>query len=247
MTLKTIKEEQKVSQLAVDHIKSLTKTKELFKIFADEEKFIHSDKAVTFFMAGSPGAGKTETSKRFIENIQKRSNLGIVRIDADEIRELCPGYNGQNSSIYQAAATLGVNKLYDYINKKKFNALVDGTFAKEKYAFENIDRALKHKRLVYILYIFQDPLTAWEFTLKREALENRKITLDVFIKSFLESKNNVQKVKDKYKNRIFVNIIVKNKHNKTEKVELGIENIDDHIKFNYTYDSLYAILKEIKI
>lgn len=236
--------EERISRSAKNYIKKITKTGELFKIFAHPDKFFGQENPITFFMAGSPGAGKTETSKNFIE---ENGQFNIVRIDADEIRMLCPGYNGQNSHLYQEASALGVNKLYDYINKKKFNALIDGTFASEKYALANVDNALKRKRKVYITYIFQKPLEAWEFTLKRERLENRKITLEVFIRGFMESKNNVQKIKDIHKENVTVDIVVKNGQSKIEKAELNINNIDDHIDFNYTYDYLYDILKDIKI
>ena len=47
-------------------------------------------------MAGSPGAGKTEYSKRFVDGVKKDTGASIVRIDGDEIREILPQYNGSN-------------------------------------------------------------------------------------------------------------------------------------------------------
>lgn len=50
---------------------------------------------LSIFMAGSPGAGKTEFSKRLI----KENNINAVRIDADEIKTIIPQYTGKNSLI----------------------------------------------------------------------------------------------------------------------------------------------------
>lgn len=228
-------------------IKEMAKSKELYQKFADSQIYTPNEKPTTFFMAGSPGAGKTESSIRFINNLNKEIGLNVVRIDADEIRKLFPDYNGQNAHLFQEAATLGVNKIYDYANKKKYNILLDGTFSIEKYAFININTALKYSREVYVLYIFQDPKIAWEFTLKREKLENRKITLDRFISAFLDAKTNVDKVKEKYGKNIKVNLIEKDFENNTEKIQFNITCIDNYINFNYTSQSLYDILKEVKI
>ena len=47
--------------------------------------------AVSIFMAGSPGAGKTEFSIRLLEEIPENKKY-IVRIDPDEIRQSLPQY-----------------------------------------------------------------------------------------------------------------------------------------------------------
>ena len=236
-----------VSDEAVEYIKKLAKTKELYKLFADDAKYIPYSTPTTFFMAGSPGAGKTETSIKFIKNLNKDINFPIVRIDADEIRELCPNYNGQDAHLFREASVLGVNKLYDYINKKKFNALVDGTFSNEKYAITNIETAIKKGREVYIIYIFQDPQRAWGFTLKREKMQNRKITIEVFINSFIKAKDNVNKIKSIFKDRVNLSLIKKDYYNNDEEFWLNIDNIDNYVKFEYTKETLYDIIKDIKI
>ena len=50
----------------------------------------------SYFMAGSPEAGKTEYSKRFVDGVKKDTGASIVRIDGDEIREILPQYNSSN-------------------------------------------------------------------------------------------------------------------------------------------------------
>src|SRR3989344_1771087 len=81
----------------------------LIKKFADPEKYKSVLKPVSLFMAGSPGAGKTEVSKGLI----KRFEVSPIMIDADEIRKLCDGYTGDNAHIFQKAANKGVNILFD--------------------------------------------------------------------------------------------------------------------------------------
>ena len=236
-----------VENYGIDYIRQLVKTKELYKIFADDTSYMAYLTPTTFFMAGSTGAGKTETSIRFIKNINQTFNFPIVRIDADEIREKIPGYNGQNAHLYQEASILGVNKLYDYVNKKGFNVLMDGTFRNKKYALENIQRAINKGREVYVIYIYQEPARAWEFTLKREKLQNRKITKDIFIDSFISSKDNVNEIKQIFKTKVNIILIQKDYYNNDEKFWLNIDKIDNYIKFDYTKDSLNDIIKNIKV
>lgn len=236
-----------ISDEAILYIKKLAKSKELYKIFASEEKYSPYSSPTTFFMAGSPGAGKTETSKSFIESINEQIDFPVVRIDADEIRGLCPSYDGGNSHLFQGAVSIGVNKLYDFVLKKKYNTLLDSTFSKYNHADSNIERALGKNREVYVIYIYQDPKIAWEFTLKREKLEKRKITIDVFVEDFFKAKDNVNKIKEKYKNKVKIILIKKNYTNNVEKLWVNIDSIDNYIKFEYNEKSLYNELREVKI
>jgi len=143
-----------LSEQATQYIKQNKKI--LFEKFANEELFKSVDSPSSFFMAGSPGAGKTEFSKRFLsrhieEKKERNSDYNVIRIDADDIREILPGYTGSNSHLFQSAVSLGVNELYSFVLKKKINVLVDGTFSSEKYAMQNIERSLKRGRFVFVL------------------------------------------------------------------------------------------------
>lgn len=232
-----------ISEEAIKYIKN--NKKQIYEQFASEKTYRAFEVPVTFFMAGSPGAGKTEYSKNFIKNVNQVMDFPIVRIDADEFRELCPAYSGSNSHLFQGATALAVNKLYDYVLEKRYNVLVDGTFSSYKYAEENIKRALKKRREVYLFYIYQDPLVAWNFTLKREKIDGRKITLEVFIEDFFKAKDNVVKIKKLYKEKINIVLIKMDVDNNVEKIWLNKEDIDNYIKFIYTRESLYQLLKNI--
>lgn len=68
------------------------------KELTDPKTFPPSDMPISVFMAGSPGAGKTEFSKRLLEILDK-NRPKVVRMDGDELRKYLPGYTGGNSKI----------------------------------------------------------------------------------------------------------------------------------------------------
>jgi predicted ABC-type ATPase len=213
---------------------------ELIKRFANPEIFKSVEKPVSLFMAGSPGAGKTEVSRSLV----KRFDIGPIRIDADEIRAICPGYSGDKAHIFQKAATKGVNLLFDYALKNNIHAIIDGTFAYGD-APKNIERSLKHKRIVELWFIYQDPLKAWEFTKVREAVECRHVDKEVFIRSFLKAKDNTVAVKGAFGGTIELNLIVKNIDNTDGELHLNIqaEELDRYIGKAYTEDELKTLLQ----
>jgi adenylate kinase family enzyme len=241
-----------ISLIARNYIKELAKNGDLYEKFINKDDLVSFTSPVSIFMAGSPGAGKTETSKYLIDTIKKyllEKNgvyYPIIRVDADEIREICPHYNGSNSYLYQRAVSLGVDKLIDYINKKRLNALIDGTFSSTR-SISNIEIALRKKREVYIYYIYQEPLRAWEFTLKRERLEQRKITKESFVNAFIKARENVHYVKNLYSDRVILNIIIKNYANNIEKVYINVQNIDTYVGREYNEETLYRILNDVNI
>lgn len=214
----------------------------LFETFASSSIYKSREKPITLFMSGSPGAGKTEYSKALIETAREKANP-IVRIDADEIREIIPQYNGHNSDAVQRAASTGVHKLYDYCLKNKLDAMIDGTFANFEIAKRNTQRAIDRNREVAIYYVYQDPLIAWDFTKKREKLEGRRVSREVFIKAFFNARINVDKIKSIYKDQIKLYLVFKNYSNNVYKFYPQIKNIDKYIQDNYTIQSLDKLLK----
>lgn len=237
-------EDEELALKAKKYIYQIAKSTELYRFFVDANCGFCNN-PYTFFMAGSPGAGKTEWSKNFIKAIAK-NNQSILRIDADEIRELCPGYQGHNAHLFQGAAVVGVNKLYDYALKKSLNVLLDSTFANYYYAENNTKRALEKGRIVYIFYVYQEPTIAWEFTQKRERLDNRRITANIFINDFLLANENVKKMKNIFGDKIILVVIKKNYNNETEKL-LITENLDNCLEFGYTSESLQKLIIAVKI
>lgn len=233
------KEEEKLSQQAVRYVKK--NKDEIIEKFAGKD-FPPDKNPISVFMAGSPGAGKTEVSVRFLEILEKERNYKkVVRIDADEIREMLPGYKGDNSYIFQGATSIAVEKLLDYALDQDKNFILDGTFSNFKKVNQNVKRSLSRDRKVEILYLYQDPKLAWQLTKKREEREGRHIPKDIFIDQLFLAKRNVNKIKNKFSDRVELTLIERNYKGKDE-LSIDIENIDRHINFNYTKSKLKEIL-----
>ena len=231
-----------ISDEAISFIKS--HRKELVDRFCRLSDYPRSLNPFTMFMAGCPGAGKTEFSKSIIPELQKRDpEHRIVRIDADEIRLMIPQFNGKNSHKVQAASAIGVEKIFDHVQDHGQNCIVDGTFAKYNIAHKNIVRSLNKSRKVGIFLLYQEPLIAWDFTKKRDAIEKRNIPKDAFIESFFASKDNVIKIKAEFGNKIELNVIIKNGANEAGKMLFNVPTVDKKLGAGYTMGSLRKLLE----
>lgn len=189
---------------------------------------------VSIFMAGSPGAGKTEFSKRLLE----RLGGNIVRIDADDVRDMLPQYHGANAYVVHGAAALGVEKIYDSVLKYKLHSLIDGTFQNYNKEVSNIDRSLHNARAVEVFYVFQDPLIAWNFTQKREAVEGRHIPKEIFMSTLFSANENVKKIKRAFGDKIVLHVVLKNITNEQEEIFYNINEVDKYVNIGYTADEL---------
>lgn len=83
------------------------------------------------FMAGSPGAGKTETARRLIESLF----APYVHVDQDKIKSILPDYSGEMAEKYHGAASIGVDIVFNHILKKRYNFILDSTFSNIKKAY----------------------------------------------------------------------------------------------------------------
>ena len=194
---------------------------------------------VSIFMAGAPGAGKTESSKQLLRNAGH-----ILRIDADELREdfkIC-GYNGKNSHLFQKATSKLVHKIHDEALRSSISFLLDGTFASESMAEQNIKRSLKRGRIVFVVFVYQTPLIAWDFVLNREEVEGRRIRPEDFEKKFCASREVANKMKEKFQGKIDLMLLSKNINGTNKFFQKSIQRIDDHIPEKYSEEQ---ILKKI--
>lgn len=204
-------------------------------------------KPIFIFMAGAPGAGKTEFSKNLIKVLEKEvCRSGIVRIDLDEIREIFSpfGYDGTNSDMFRRAGSKGVEILFDYSLKNRYHTILDGTLASLDRAKRNIDAALRINADVYIAYVYQDPIVAWGFTKIREKDEGRRISKELFIHSLFDSIESVNQLKKQYNGKIEVWLVEKNISNDVKNIKFNIDNIDGHLKISYTHEALNNKLYE---
>lgn len=221
------------------------KKKELIEKFASEGHCPAYSDPLTLFMAGSPGAGKTEFSKKLISGLQKiNPDLKIIRIDPDEIRAEIPLYNGKNSSVVQHACLIGARNIFYSALKHGQNFIYDGTLASYDSAKKDIEDSIKKGRKVGIFYLFQDPVVSWYLTKKREVVEGRPVPKDVFIKAFFASRDNVNRIKSDFGKSVTVYFIEKNFEKNTLNYRINVDKIEPFIKNEYNADLLERTLKE---
>ena len=206
--------------------------------FVNSKRFLPVSRPAAVFMAGSPGAGKTEFSKRIVAVFQDK----IIRIDPDEIRNFLPGYTGKNAYIFQGAAAFGVEKVVDACFRTKYDFLLDGTMSDFIKSKANIERSIKTGRDVHIFYVYQDPKIAWEFTQKREELEKRNIPLDAFVYGFMQARNTVRQLKEFFQDKIQVHLVVKNYQNNIKEDFLNVDDIDNYLPLPYTESQIREML-----
>lgn len=216
------------------------------KELTDIAKYAPDSVPISVFMAGSPGAGKTEFSKNLIKILEDGKERRVIRIDGDEIRTFIPGYTGNNSHLFQGAISLIVEKIHDYVLHQKQSFVFDSTFSKYDKSVQNINRSLVKGRPVFIFYIYQKPEVAWKFTQARENIEGRNIPKAAFIKEFLAAKDVIDKVSKDFGDKVAIFFVKKDFEKNTVenivKINSAGAKIDDYIKEYYTEDTLNKIL-----
>lgn len=207
------------------------KNKKILISSITEGKDIEEEKTA-IFMAGSPGAGKTEVAQTLMA-----LNNNLCIIDADKFRALFPGYIGNNSDEFQRGAALLVDAALDLVLKKGYSFILDGTFATAKVN-QNIERALKKNYNVLVYYVYQDPFIAWDFTKKREVVEGRFVPKERFINAFFQSRKNLIHMKEEFQERVTINVLVKDFQNTISDFLMDIDNIALTLPINYTKHGL---------
>lgn len=232
-------EEQKIAQDALTWAKKKGTKKAIARRLTDKSLYLPEKAPVSVFMAGSPGAGKTESSKELIEQFPENP---ILRIDADELRVEFDQYNGRNSHLFQSAVSVLVEYIHDMALKQSQSFIMDGTLHNEDKARDNICRSLNKERMVQILYVYQDPLRAWAFVQARERLEGRRIRPVNFIEQFLAARATVNALKAHFGADIKVDLLIKDYSNKTRVYEANIDRIDYYVDQEYSRESLTRLI-----
>jgi predicted ABC-type ATPase len=197
---------------------------------------------VSVFMAGSPGAGKTESSQNLITETAK--GHPILRIDPDEFRRKFSNYSGTNSHLFQAATSILADYVHDCALENLQSFVFDGTFSNLEKARQNIERSLKRDRFVQILYVYQDPLQAWEFVKARERRDGRNVPIDSFIRQYFQARENVNLLKREFGKKIKVDLVIKNIDGTDFDYKENIDQIDSYIPERYSEDKLRKVIHE---
>lgn len=200
----------------------------------DPTRYPGENEPVSVFMAGSPGAGKTETSKALAKSL----NDGFLRIDPDEFRSAIPGYNGSNSWLFQGAVSILLGKVLDLAFDQRQSFLLDGTLSNLTQATRNVERSLAKNRTVLILYVYQEPKQAWEFVQAREALEGRRIPPDRFIEQFFAAHSVVNELKVKFGSDVAIDVILKDIEGNNRRYLANVADLKAAVPLTYSPDQL---------
>lgn len=233
-----IDEELRLEQEALDFAKS--KKKDIAKRLTDPQIYPPEEHPVSVFMAGSPGAGKTESAIELITQI----GSPVIRIDVDDLRKECPGYAGGNAWLFQKAASVLVDKIHDCVLEQDQSFVLDATFSNLDRARKNIQRSLKRKRYVQITYVYQDPKLAWHFVQAREAAEGRRVPPAQFLEQYFSAREVVNQIKKEFGSDVRVDLLLKNLDNSPRTFEANVDQIDSYIPEKYSREDVEMMIKE---
>ena len=197
------------------------------------EMFPGEKNPVAVFMAGSPGAGKTEASKALV------SELGsFLRIDPDEYRQAIPGYDGSNAWLMHRAVSYLVAAVLDRAFDLKQSFLLDGTLSSYDVAEKNVQRCLDKGWQVQMVYVYQEPSLAWQFVQARELVEGRNIPAERFVHQFFESRAVVDRLKMKFSKGIEVDVLLKNIDGSSGRYLDNVSSLKSTVPIHYTPDQV---------
>lgn len=220
--------------------------REIASRLADVSRYAPSPSPISVFMAGSPGAGKTEYSKNLVALIGKNPAQHPLRIDSDDVRAEIPGYDGSNSASVQNAVSIIVREMYDLALKNKQTVIFDGTLSNYDKALENIRRSLKRERPVFVFYVYQRPDVAWKFTEAREQLEGRNIPKDAFVRQFLQAGETVRRIRREFGEEVVIFLVKKdfqtNRVEYVEEITLDGPTLDDYLPERYSKEQIEGLL-----
>jgi UDP-N-acetylglucosamine kinase len=202
-------QEQLIEQEAIAFAKK--HRNDIARRLTDPTIFVPEKNPVSVFMAGSPGAGKTEAS---LELLALKGADGGPRIQRAVIRV--------------------VERMHDLALKQKQSFLLDGTLSSYDVANKNVHRSLDKKRTVQILYVYQEPEQAWKFVQAREAAEGRRINADDFVREYFAARVVVNRLKAELGKAIQVDLLMKNNDGSQRFYRAGVDQIDNHIPEKYS-------------
>lgn len=198
--------------------------KALVKEYLSKYEYPSSDTPNVIFMAGLPGAGKTEFAKRLAPQLATPP----LHIDMDEIAEHIEDYKPRVAHLFRAGATIILERLYDQAILKRIDILLDGTFAHHK-ALQNIQRAFDHNYSARIYFICPDPLTAWQKTQERETVEKRSIKASDFVEAYFQLLENLHRVCETFKDSAPISVVLKHEDNRLKEIIENIGRVENYL------------------
>jgi predicted kinase len=194
------------------------------------------------FMAGIPGAGKTEFTENTI-----RESPGLISIEHDQLVEYIDGYTPESYYNYRKAGSVLATRIFDECLRNGYPFVFDGTLSHEN-GIKNINKCLKQGYDVLVIYIVQDTKMAWELTRARELVKRRAIEKIGFIDTCNKINANLLSIFKTHKGNSHFSFWVINKqgqagmqgatavmHDRTLDMSAEIEKA---LKFTYNVDEI---------
>jgi len=144
---------------------------------------------IAIFMAGIPGAGKTE----FVRNLKVVKDKEMIVIEHDQLVEHIDGYQAECYYTFRKAGSVLVTKLFDECLRHFYPFIFDGTLSHDT-GFKNIEKCLKRGYEVIVIYIHQDVESAWKLTQDRELIKKRAIERSGFVQTCQKIHTNLRKI-----------------------------------------------------
>lgn len=232
-------------QITKQALQEARKRKKLFARLS-VDSIAGEERPVSVFMAGSPGAGKTEIARNILALFVQQRGFNFIHINNDEYRAEFSGYKGINSPLFQGAATIFVEAVHDRALKRNVSFIMDTTLSSYEKAQSNISRSLARNREVLIVFVYQAPEQAWEFVQARETVEGRRVPDSVFINQFLDAQVTVRRLKQEFKENIDLMFINRSNHAGQEAVYFDVNDIDALIGKKYTLNELNALVESAR-
>lgn len=144
---------------------------------------------LAIFMAGIPGAGKTE----FVHGLQGSPLGDYTIIEHDQLVEHIDTYAPERYYEYRKAGSTLVTVLFEHCLKNGYSFIFDGTLSHDN-GFKNVQETLKRGYSVIIIYIHRDAKSAWQLTKDRELVKKRSIEKQGFIETCQKITVNLKKI-----------------------------------------------------
>jgi hypothetical protein len=132
--------------------------------------------------------------------------------------------------------------MQDYALQNSQSFIFDGTFSNLERSRENIKRSLGKGRFVQIVYVYQEPVQAWEFVKAREIKDGRKVPKEAFIGQYFMARNNVNLLKNEFGSQIQVDLITKNIDGTDLSYRKNIDTIDPYAPEKYNKAQLEKLI-----
>lgn len=213
-----------------------------FLIKKYEEEWINKykiDNSIsTIFLAGAPWAWKTE----FLESVLKYENFMVI--DIDKYRSYFEWYNGKNADLYQDSSSRVATKIFDYCIKNNLKVIFDWTLTSEMW-IKNIKKSLDKNRKIWVILIYQDPTISYSYTIVRQENNERKVSMDAFLRIYYNSIKYCFQVVEENKNIQFI-IWSKNKNRKRKQMIFhNKDRFDKYFNVEYNQEKLKEKLEKL--